>query len=53
MFSLYKTSCIGCCDEAPAMLVNDEPHAKLTVERLKALLKKLKAPKAGKKGRKE
>ena len=41
MFSLYKVSCIGCCDEAPAMLVNGEPHTKLTVERLKVLLGKL------------
>jgi NADH-quinone oxidoreductase subunit E len=41
MFSLYKVSCIGCCDEAPAMLVNGEPHTKLTVERLKLLLGKL------------
>jgi NADH:ubiquinone oxidoreductase subunit E len=52
MFSLYKTSCIGCCDEAPAMLVNGEPHAKLTVERLKALLGKLRGQGA-KKGKKK
>lgn len=49
MFSLYKTSCIGCCDEAPAMLVNGEPHTKLTVERLGSLLKKLREAHAGKK----
>jgi len=41
MFSLYKVSCIGCCDEAPAMLVNGEPRTKLTVERLRLLLKKI------------
>lgn len=41
LFSLYKTSCIGCCDEAPAMLVNGEPHTKLTVERMEALLSKM------------
>ena len=39
-FSIYKTSCIGCCDEAPAMLVNGAPYTKLTVERLKELLDK-------------
>ncbi len=43
MFSLYKTSCIGCCDEAPAMLINGEPHTKMTVERVQLLLKKLRA----------
>ncbi|MFA6213703.1 MAG: NAD(P)H-dependent oxidoreductase subunit E [Candidatus Micrarchaeia archaeon] len=46
MFSLYKTSCIGCCDEAPAMLVNGEPHTKMTVERLKLVLKKLREAEA-------
>ena len=43
MFSLYKTSCIGCCDEAPAVLINCEPHTKLTVERLRTLLAKLRS----------
>ena len=42
MFSVYKTSCIGCCDEAPAMLVNGMPYTKLTVERTKQILEDLK-----------
>ena len=41
-FSIYKTSCIGCCDEAPAMLVDGKAYTKLTVERVKKLLKELK-----------
>lgn len=41
MFSVYKTSCIGCCDEAPAMLVNGEPWTKLSVKRVKEILKEL------------
>ena len=41
-FSVYKTSCIGCCDEAPAMLVNGKPYTKLTVNRVKEILKELK-----------
>jgi len=49
MFSLYKTSCIGCCDEAPALLLNGEAHTKLTVERLRALLNRLKEAHAEKK----
>ena len=40
-FSLYKTSCIGCCDEAPAMLINQKAYTKLTVARLKGIIKKL------------
>jgi NADH-quinone oxidoreductase subunit E len=43
MFSLYKTSCIGCCNEAPAMLINGRPYTKMTVERLQLLLRKLRA----------
>ncbi|MFA5106610.1 MAG: NAD(P)H-dependent oxidoreductase subunit E [Candidatus Micrarchaeia archaeon] len=40
MFSLYKTSCIGCCDEAPAMLVNGVPHTKLSEERILQVIRK-------------
>ncbi len=42
LFSVYKTSCIGCCDEPPAMLLNGKPVTGLTVERVKKLLKELK-----------
>lgn len=42
MFSIYKTSCIGCCDEPPAMLLNGKPITKLTLERLKKLIDELK-----------
>jgi NADH:ubiquinone oxidoreductase subunit E len=40
-FSVYKTSCIGCCDEPPAMLLNGKPVTKLTIERVKKLLNEL------------
>ncbi|MBL7050763.1 NAD(P)H-dependent oxidoreductase subunit E [Candidatus Woesearchaeota archaeon] len=39
-FSLYKTSCIGCCDEAPAMLMDGKPYTNLTIEKIKKILKK-------------
>ncbi|MCK4621965.1 MAG: NAD(P)H-dependent oxidoreductase subunit E [Desulfuromonadales bacterium] len=42
-FSLYETSCIGCCDEAPAMLRNNKPQTKLTEEKIRNLLKKCKS----------
>jgi NADH-quinone oxidoreductase subunit E len=45
MFSLYKTSCIGCCDGAPAMLMNGKPYTNMTVERVQLLLKKLRKSK--------
>ncbi len=31
--TIETTSCIGLCDQAPAMLVNGEPHVKLTPEK--------------------
>ena len=42
-FSLYETSCIGCCDEAPAMLLNGKPCTKLTKEKIKKILIKCKS----------
>lgn len=41
-FSVYKTSCIGCCNEAPAALINGIPYTKLTIKRLKKILRSLK-----------
>ncbi len=43
LFSLYETSCIGCCDEAPAMLLNGKPYIKLTKEKIKKILRKCKS----------
>ncbi len=31
--TIETTPCIGLCDQAPAMLVNGEPHVKLTPEK--------------------
>jgi NADH-quinone oxidoreductase subunit E len=41
-FSLHICSCIGCCDEAPAMLINGKPYTKLTKEKIESILNKLK-----------
>ena len=40
MFSLHIGSCIGCCDEAPAMLVNGKLHSNLTKEKIRKIIKK-------------
>lgn len=37
-FSLHICSCIGCCDKAPAMLVNGKLHGNLTKEKIKEIL---------------
>ena len=42
-FSLHICSCIGCCDEAPAMLINGKPYTKLTKTKIDGILKKCKS----------
>ena len=39
-FSLHSASCIGCCDEAPAMLLNGKAYTKLTREKIDGILRK-------------
>jgi len=41
-FSLKKTSCIGCCDSPPAMLLNGKVYTKLNEKKLKIILRKCK-----------
>lgn len=41
-YSLFDSSCIGCCDKAPAMLINGKPYTNLTEEKIKEILKKCK-----------
>ena len=39
LFTLKKTSCIGCCDKAPALILNKEPITNLTKSKIKKILK--------------
>ena len=41
-FSLHICSCIGCCNEAPAMLINGKPYTNLSKEKIESILNKLK-----------
>ena len=41
-FSLVAVECLGSCDTAPMMQVNDDYHEGLTIERLDALLDSMK-----------
>ena len=41
-FSFELTNCIGACDRAPAMLVNDEVHGHLTPDRIAEILRSYK-----------
>jgi len=38
-FSFEMTNCIGACDQAPAMLVNDDVHGYLTEEKVSSILR--------------
>ncbi len=38
MFTLEWTNCMGMCDQAPAMLVNEDVHVNLTAERVRDIL---------------
>ena len=41
-FSFQLTNCIGLCDGAPAMMVNDDIHVDLTPEKISQVLKNYK-----------
>ncbi len=41
-FSFELTNCIGLCDRAPAMLINDDAHVDLTPEKIKQILQSYK-----------
>lgn len=43
MFSLHICSCIGCCDKAPAMMVNKKVYGNLTRKKAMDILKKCKS----------
>jgi len=38
-FSFTMTNCIGACDKAPAMMINDNVHGDLTPEKIAGILK--------------
>jgi NADH-quinone oxidoreductase E subunit len=38
-FSFQLTNCIGLCDRAPAMMINDDAHVDLTPEKISQILK--------------
>lgn len=42
MFTLLETNCLGWCDEAPAMLINDVPYTNLTREKVIQIITELK-----------
>ncbi len=41
-FTLELTSCLGCCEAAPAMRINDKTYTHLTADKIKAILSEYK-----------
>lgn len=41
-FTLEFTACIGCCDEAPAMRINDQTYTNLTREKVVKIIREYK-----------
>jgi len=41
-FSFELTNCIGLCDQAPAMLINNDAHVNLTPEKISGILQNYK-----------
>ncbi len=41
-FSFELTNCIGLCDKAPAMLINNDPHVHLTPSKISQILRNYK-----------
>ncbi len=42
LYSLELTNCIGACDKAPAMMIDDDVHGELTAEKISGILKSYK-----------
>ena len=43
MFTVLPTVCIGCCDHAPAMLINGKFYGPLTPEKIDEILERLRS----------
>ncbi|MBU3942263.1 MAG: NAD(P)H-dependent oxidoreductase subunit E, partial [Nanoarchaeota archaeon] len=41
-FSLEIVSCIGCCDKAPAMIINNKVYGNLTEKKIREIISSLK-----------
>ena len=41
-FSLEIVSCIGCCDKAPAMIINNKVYGNLTEKKIREIISGLK-----------
>jgi NADH-quinone oxidoreductase subunit E len=47
LFSLQSVACLGCCSLSPVMMINNQTYGRLTVEKVKTILKKYRKGKTG------
>lgn len=47
VFTLNKVSCLGCCSLAPAMMIGSEVHARLTPDRVRRIVRRVRKAEAG------
>jgi NADH-quinone oxidoreductase subunit E len=43
LFTLNNVACIGCCSLSPVMMINGETYGRLTSDKVKAVIKELRA----------
>jgi len=42
IFSLQSVACLGCCSLAPVIMINEDTHGNLTIDKIKKIIKKYK-----------
>ncbi len=45
MFSLEKAHCLGLCDQAPAMMINEEVHGNVSLKKIEKIISAVKTKK--------
>jgi NADH-quinone oxidoreductase subunit E len=48
LFSLQSVACLGCCSLAPVIMVNNDTHGNLTLDKLRKVIKSYMNPQPGK-----
>jgi NADH-quinone oxidoreductase subunit E len=47
IFTLNKVACLGCCSLAPAMMIGTEVHARLTPDKVRRIVRRVRKAEAG------
>jgi NADH-quinone oxidoreductase subunit E len=43
IFTLQSVACLGCCSLAPVIMINDQTHGNLTIDKIRKIVKTFKA----------